>query len=122
MKASNGGTWIHPKGSGIRIRQISNQLTGSVVEVVVDLAETHIATSDLIGLQVGDVITTEKDVHLPLVVSIEGRPKFHAEAGVFKGRKAVQVKESISERPMAKFQETPMPASAPAAPAAAKRK
>jgi flagellar motor switch protein FliM len=104
------------------IRQISNQLTGSVVEVVVDLAETHIATSDLIGLQVGDVITTEKDIHMPLVVSIEGRPKFHAEAGVFKGRKAVQVKESISERPQAKFQETPMPASAPAAPAAAKRK
>ena len=47
----------------------------------------------------GDIITTEKDVHLPLVVSIEGRPKFHAEPGVFKGRKAVQVKESISERP-----------------------
>jgi len=96
------------------IRQISNQLTGSVVEVVVDLAETHIATSDLIGLQVGDVITTEKDVHLPLVVSIEGRPKFHAEAGVFKGRKAVQVKESISERPMVKIQEAPAPVPPPA--------
>ena len=62
--------------------------------MVVDLAETHIATADLIGLRVGDIITTEKDVHAPLVVSIEGRPKFHAEAGVFKGRKAVQVKES----------------------------
>jgi flagellar motor switch protein FliM len=81
------------------IQQISRQLTGSVVEVVVDLAETHIATSDLIELQVGDVITTEKDVHQPLVVSIEGRPKYHAEAGVFKGRKAVQVTEIISDRP-----------------------
>ncbi len=84
----------------LSIQQISNQLTGSVVEVVVDLAETHIATSDLLGLQVGDVITTEKDIHLPLVVSIEGRPKFHAEAGVFKGRKAVQVSEAISDRPI----------------------
>ena len=81
------------------IKQISGQLTGSVVEVVVELAETHIATSDLIGLRVGDVITTEKDVQSPLVLSIEGRPKFHAEPGVFRGRKAVQVSEFIGDRP-----------------------
>jgi flagellar motor switch protein FliM len=82
------------------IQQITQQLTGSTVEVVVELAETHIATSDLIGLQVGDVITTEKDVHQPLVLSIEGRPKFHSEAGVYKGRKAVQVADAISEKPL----------------------
>jgi flagellar motor switch protein FliM len=79
------------------IQQISNQLSGSLVEVVVDLAETHIATSDLLELQVGDIIATEKDVHQPLIVSIEGRPKFHAEPGVLKGRKAVQVSESIGD-------------------------
>jgi flagellar motor switch protein FliM len=67
------------------------------VEVVVDLAETHIATSDLLELQVGDIITTEKDVRQPMVVSIEGRPKFHADPGVLKGRKAVQVSEMIGE-------------------------
>ena len=37
------------------------------------------------------LITTEKDVGIPLVVSVEGRPKFHAQAGAFKGRKAIQV-------------------------------
>jgi flagellar motor switch protein FliM len=73
------------------IRRISNQLTGAVVEVVVDLAETNISTSDLIGLRVGDIIATEKDVERPLVVSVEGRPKFHAKPGAFKGRKAIQV-------------------------------
>jgi flagellar motor switch protein FliM len=81
------------------IQQISRQLTGSQVEVVVELAETHVATSDLIGLQVGDVITTEKDIHQPLVLSIEGRPKFHTEAGVYKGRKAVQVTGAIGQMP-----------------------
>ena len=44
------------------IQRISSQLTGAVVEVVVDLAETNISTSDLIGLRVGDIIATEKDV------------------------------------------------------------
>jgi flagellar motor switch protein FliM len=73
------------------IQRISNQLSDAVVEVVVDLAETNISTSDLIGLRVGDIIATEKDVARPLVVSVEGQPKFHAQPGAFKGRKAIQV-------------------------------
>ena len=73
------------------IQRISSQLNDALVEVVVDLAETNISTSDLIGLRVGDIIATEKDVARPLVVSIEGRPKFHAQPGAFKGRKAIQV-------------------------------
>jgi flagellar motor switch protein FliM len=73
------------------IKRISDQLGGATVEVVVDLAETNISTSDLIGLRVGDIIATEKDVERPLLVSVEGRPKFHAQAGAFKGRKAIQV-------------------------------
>lgn len=73
------------------IQRISNQLNGAVVDVVVELAETNIATSDLIALRVGDIIATEKDVDRPLVVSVEGRPKFHAQPGAFKGRKAIQV-------------------------------
>ncbi len=73
------------------MRRISTQLNDAKVEVVVDLAETNISTSDLIGLRVGDIIATEKDVAHPLVVSVEGRPKFHAQPGAFKGRKAIQV-------------------------------
>ncbi|MEX0641374.1 MAG: flagellar motor switch protein FliM [Pirellulales bacterium] len=73
------------------IQRISSRLNGAVVEVVVDLAETSISTADLIGLRIGDIIATEKDVERPLVVSVEGRPKFHAQPGAFKGRKAIQV-------------------------------
>lgn len=73
------------------VRRISTQLHDAKVEVVVDLAETNISTSDLIGLRVGDIIATEKDVAHPLIVSVEGRPKFHAQPGAFKGRKAIQV-------------------------------
>src|SRR5688572_3245994 len=79
------------KATPENIERISNQLNGAVVDVVVELAETNISTSDLIGLRVGDIIATEKDVDRPLVVSVEGRPKFHAQPGAFKGRKAIQV-------------------------------
>jgi flagellar motor switch protein FliM len=73
------------------VRRISGQLGNAVVEVVVELAETNISTADLIGLRVGDIIATEKDVSRPLVVAVEGLPKFHAQPGAFKGRKAIQL-------------------------------
>jgi flagellar motor switch protein FliM len=78
------------------IKRISGQLSDALVEVVVDLADTNISTSDLISLKVGDIIATEKDIERPLVVSIEGQPKFHAKAGAFKGRKAIQVVGLVS--------------------------
>jgi flagellar motor switch protein FliM len=77
------------------IRRISSQLSGSLVEVVVDLAETNISTADLISLRVGDIITTENDTQRPLVVSVEGKPKFHALPGAYKGRKAIEVLGTI---------------------------
>jgi flagellar motor switch protein FliM len=83
------------KATPENIERITKQLNGAVVEVVVELAETSISTSDLIGLRVGDIIATEKDVQRPLVVSVEGRPKFHAQPGAFKGHKAIQVLGAI---------------------------
>ena len=59
--------------------------------MVVTLAESKITTGDLIGLRVGDIITTDKDVRQPLDVAVQGTTKFHATAGAFKGRKAIHV-------------------------------
>ncbi|MEM1304560.1 MAG: flagellar motor switch protein FliM [Planctomycetota bacterium] len=80
------------------IQQISDELGKSVVEVVVELADTSIATADLIGLRVGDIIATEKDVQEPLNVDVEGQTKFHASAGAFKGRKAIRVLREAEEQ------------------------
>ncbi len=82
------------------IKQISTTLNGAVVELVAHLADTKITTGDLIGLRVGDVITTEKDVHSPISVSLEGVVKYHARPGAFKGRKAVQVEAEIAPAPL----------------------
>ena len=71
-------------------------MQGSTVELVVHLAETHITTHDMVSLRVGDVITTEKDVHSPIAVSVEGVTKFHARPGALKGRKAVEIEEVAS--------------------------
>jgi flagellar motor switch protein FliM len=73
------------------IRALSHRLSEAPVELIVELAQTKITTSDLIGLRVGDIIATEKDVQHPLVVAVEGRPKFQARPGQYKGRKAIEV-------------------------------
>lgn len=78
------------------VKQISNNLRGALVEVVAQLAETTITTGDLLGLRVGDVITTEKDVGTPLVISVQGVQKFRARPGAFKGRKAIRIEQAIA--------------------------
>jgi len=70
---------------------LSQRLDEAHVEVVVTLAESKITTADLIGLRVGDIITTDKDIHRPLDVAVQGTTKFHASAGAFKGCKAIRV-------------------------------
>jgi flagellar motor switch protein FliM len=77
------------------IQQISQRVCTSLVELNVRLAQTHISAGELVGLKVGDIITTEKDIHNPLIVSVEGIPKFKAGPGAFKGRKAIVIQDTI---------------------------
>jgi flagellar motor switch protein FliM len=77
---------------------IGLRLDEAEVELVVTLAESKISTGDLIGLRVGDIITTDKDVHQPLEVAVEGATKYQASAGAFKGCKAVKI-EATSNPP-----------------------
>ena len=74
---------------------IRRQLQAAHVEMVVTLAETRITTADLIGLRVGDIITTDKDVHSPLEVAVQGISKFLASPGRLKGHKAIQVQNHL---------------------------
>lgn len=77
--------------------RIGRLLRTSMVQLVVELAKTHITTSDLINLRVGDIITTRKDIHTPLVVKVEGIPKFLARPGIFKGHKAICIEEIVND-------------------------
>ncbi|MEM8943838.1 MAG: flagellar motor switch protein FliM [Planctomycetota bacterium] len=76
---------------------VTDRISAAPLEVVVELAETTITTADLIGLRVGDIIASEKDVQEPLIVSVEGRPKFEAKPGQFKGRKAIEILQPVEE-------------------------
>ena len=75
--------------------QISRQIDRSLVDVVVTMAETKITTEDLIGLRVGDIITTDHDIRSPLQVAVQDVTKFHASPGAFKGQKAIKIEAAL---------------------------
>jgi len=95
LSANTWSTYARHEANEESIGQISHNLKGALVEVVGWLAGTRITTQELIGLRVGDIITTEKDAREPLVVKVEGVPKFLAHPGSHKGRKAIQVESEI---------------------------
>jgi flagellar motor switch protein FliM len=76
-------------------RQTSGRSKIATVELVTELAHVRIPNSELVGLRVGDIITTETAVRSPLVIAVDGMPKFHARPGAYKGRKAVSIERRI---------------------------
>lgn len=114
LQSNNWATYGGRQSSSENRQRIGRRLDAAMVELTATLAESTIAMKDLIELRVGDIITTEKDIHSPLVVSIQGVPKFHASPGALKGKKAVQVLAAL-EPP------APVATPAPAPPAAAKK-
>jgi flagellar motor switch protein FliM len=73
------------------MQRVGNRIAEAPVEVVVELATTKITTSDMLGLRVGDIIASEKDIREALMVYVQGKPKFYASPGKYKGRKAIQI-------------------------------
>jgi flagellar motor switch protein FliM len=86
--------------------QMASGIREAQVEVVVTLAETTLTTGDLIGLRVGDIITTDKDIRTPLQLAVEGVTKFEASPGCYKGRKAVQIQQQQEPAQVPKIAET----------------
>jgi flagellar motor switch protein FliM len=74
---------------------IAQQLDRSQVELVVTLAESTITTADMIGLRVGDIITTDQDVNRPLEIAVSGVTKFRGKPGAYRGHTAIQVEEQL---------------------------
>ncbi len=98
LSANSWVTYGKKPASAEALQQLGNRIGGAAVEMVVELASTQISTRDLIGLRVGDIIDTEKDCRAPLLVVVEGRPKFEASPGAFKGRKAICITQPYEKQ------------------------
>lgn len=87
-------SWIGYASSKANVgsqQKISKRISSSNVELQVTLAQSTILAVDLFNLQVGDIITTEKDAKEPMEVYVSGSGKFKGRAGAYKGKKAIEI-------------------------------
>ncbi|MEW6266644.1 MAG: flagellar motor switch protein FliM [Thermodesulfobacteriota bacterium] len=73
------------------INRFIDQVREASVSVVVELGRARVSGGHLLNLKVGDVLTLEHDVNQPLLIKVEGVPKFKGFPGVSRGNKAVQI-------------------------------
>ncbi len=60
------------------------------------LAETTITLADVLQMQPGDVIVTDKPASEPVKVCVEGEAKYEAQLGKFKQNRALRIVRSVS--------------------------
>jgi len=72
-------------------RRIVHQIQDLNVELSVEFGSAEIYLRSLLGLQIGDIIRLDQDCDHPLVVRVEGVPKFTGFARMVKQKKAVEI-------------------------------
>ena len=77
------------------IKKLAKNLSGAPVEMRAFLAQTSIRLSELMTLQVGDLITTDKESSDEILIQIEGKNKFLGKVGQFRGCRGVQITRVI---------------------------
>lgn len=82
------------KDQSLRDR-LSSKLNSAPLMAQALLAETTITMSDLMNMAEGDVIATEKSATEPAMLCVEGKKKFFAHLGQYRGHRALRVTRAI---------------------------
>lgn len=91
LAAQNWFTYQRKGGQDDHVRKLTRNVTAAPVEVRAFLAQTTMRVDDLLSLQVGDIITTDKASSHDVLIQVEGRNKFLGQVGQFRGNKAIRV-------------------------------
>lgn len=75
--------------------EIEKKLKHADLAISAELGESSITISEFMQLSVGDVIQLNQPIQSPLLIKIEGEPKFYGQAGKLNRKLAVQVLEHI---------------------------
>jgi flagellar motor switch protein FliM len=72
-------------------KKITTNVANASIEVRALLAQTTMTMRELLSLQVGDLITTEKQASKDVTILVEGKNKFQAKVGQVRGNKAARI-------------------------------
>lgn len=90
-------TYSRKQATPQSIKKISKSVRNMHVQLKVKLADAKMKMHEFLNLRVGDVICTQKNAESPLLVSVEGIPKYWAKPGKYKGYTAIQIDETIED-------------------------
>jgi flagellar motor switch protein FliM len=79
------------------IKKISKSIRNMHVRLKVKLADAKIKMHQLLNLRVGDIICTQKNIATPMLISVEGIPKYWGKAGTYRGYTAIQIEDTIDD-------------------------
>lgn len=100
MEALSAQSWFavskQQKSPEVRAR-ITGNLSSASMGLSVVIARTTITLKDLIEMQVGDVIVSEKPASEPVDVCVEGERKFVAAMGHHRGQRAVRISAGVNK-------------------------
>lgn len=93
-------TWFsyqRRKGQDDHLRRLLQNIHNAPIEMRCFLARTTIKLNDLLNLQPGDIITTDKLITTDAFVEIEGKQKFLGQIGQYRGKRALRITAITSE-------------------------
>ncbi len=85
------------KDNHLRSR-LEGHLEAAKLDVTTVLADTTMSVTDLMNLQVGDVVLTGKPASSPLSLSVEGKRKYIGQLGQYRGNRAFKVTRAITPK------------------------
>lgn len=97
LAAQNWFSYQRKGGQEDHLRKITRNVSSAPVQMRVILAGTSITLDEMLGLQVGDLITTEKPCTADVLVQVEGKQKFLGQIGQLRGNKAIRITRVIQE-------------------------
>lgn len=74
-----------------QIAKVTAQLRTASVNLRAFLAEAHITVDELMHLQPGDIIRTDKPSEADVVIQVEGKNKYAGRVGQLKGARAIRI-------------------------------
>jgi flagellar motor switch protein FliM len=86
--------WFSYQRKGLQddhLRKLTGSVNTAPVELRAFLAQTTINVNELLALQVGDIITTEKDSTHDVLIQVEGKNKFLGQVGQFRGTRSIRL-------------------------------
>jgi flagellar motor switch protein FliM len=75
------------------VRLLSKQVQSAEIELTVNLGNAELTFHQLMGMQVGDVISL--DIPQPMLAEVDGVPVMECRCGVFNGQYALRVEKML---------------------------